>query len=405
MNLQIQKYQKVNKYIVFFAIIYVFFFPTSINGNIIGSMWVIRNFTAIVFSVYIASVYNIQKKKFFVAIFFISLLSILTVTTSSFCRNNDFRVSYASLSGFIPTLIFWCIIFKKNNLKGDLAIKLIHIISVILCIWGLGLVLNNSFIISLTKNLYSQLQENMFDNMILLRGKPVMSFGTHSMSAFFLLIVYYYNCVLIKEKKGNNFQYIYMIIFIYLETCLSSNTALLAIAIMTLLFVWSNNSTKAKLIAIFFAVLIIFYFLYTGRLYAFVNEITSGSNSEKHGIEARYFSGIYNGNFYMISHYFGVGFLRSASNFFRMNDSAIIYLFTQGNAPAVIMAYYLMYNFLKKNMCKYANISFALFMIWELVSASTFISPKMIFAQILTIFIINSISTKESDVLDEFEKA
>lgn len=395
----VNKDEKRIKRLLFIAIFFVFFFPTSLNRQIIDNMWIVRNGIAIVIAFYYVLRYKLSRRPFYVAITLTSLLLLLTCTTSILQQSNDYRIAYASLSGFIPTIMLWCVAsFEDNKVEKKYAVKVVDVISIIICIWGIGLVLDNQLALNFTEFFYTQLTDDMFQNMIVLRGKPVMSFGTHSMAAFFVMIVFFFNCVIIREKQESILQYIYFIIFIILEIELSSNTSMLSIVVMAGSFIWAKNTPLSRTIAIIMIVLAFAYFYYTGVLTEFITGITEGVNSESHGFEARYLSGIYNGNFYMATHYFGVGFLRSASNYFRMNDSGIIYIFTQGNIPALAMAYYLMYSFMKRLMSKYHLLTFGLFFIWEFISASTFISVKMVFAQLLAIILINSIcSNTESE--------
>ena len=283
----------------------------------------------------------------------------------------------------------------KISIDTNDAKKVLHVLTVIILIWGWGLVFQISPIVSLTSSFYSQLNENMFTNMVTLRGKPVMSFGTHSMSAFFVLIVFFMNCVELKENKGNWLNYVYMALLFALIIPMRSNTALLAMAVMAVLFLWTNNNHITRIIAILAVAGGVYYALTQGELYEFVYSITNGTNSQAHGIAGRYLNGIFTNNIKIALNYIGVGFLRSDSGVFRMNDSGIIYLFTQGNIVAVILSYGLMYGFIRRNTVKYSLLIFLLFFLWEFISASTFISVKMVFAHIMTILIINSFTQNQ----------
>ncbi len=379
------------KILICVAIFYVVFFPTSIAGKIMGYIWVLRNLFGFLIAIILAS-HNIIKKKTLTLVGILLLfLSILTITTDLLYANNDFEVSWSSLSGFLPTLLIWTMTFRDGSVDVKFGKKIIAFLSIAFCIWGWGLVFQNGMLNDITKGLYSQLNDNMYANMVEIRGKPVMSFGTHSMAAFFILIVYFYNCVLIKEQKNTPLTYAFLVVLFLLEIPLDSNTAVLSMVVMLFLLIWARNTAVTRIISIVIITIGVGYALYDGFIIEFVSDIVFNAFSDSHGFQGRYLSGIYDGNFYMMKNYLGVGFLRSDSRFFRMNDSGIIYLLTQGGLPALIITYYLMYNFFKRNIRKYHKITFCIFFIWEIIATTTFISVKMVFAHILTMFLINSI--------------
>lgn len=382
------------------AIFYVAFFPTSIGGNIIGSMWMIKNLTAFVIAIIVAQKNKILRKPFYFTLLLLLWMAVLSVTTKTFYNNgnNDFDIAWASMSGLIPTLLFWCIRFDDNYLEVYDAKKVLHIFTIILLIWGWGLVLKIEPIVNFTSSFYSQLKENMFENMVTIRGKPVMSFGTHSMSAFFMLLLFLLHCIEVKEGNGDWKNYVYMALLFTLVIPMQSNTALLVMGIMALLFLWTNNTHVTRIIALFALGAGIAYAFTMGDLTDFIYSITRGTNSQAHGIEARYLNGIYTNNIQIALNYIGVGFLRSDSGVIRMNDSGIIYLFTQGNIVSVILSYGLMYKFINRNISKYSIITFLVFFLWEFISASTFISVKMVFAHIMTIMLINGFVEKRGNI-------
>lgn len=383
---------KPHMVLLLIAIFYVAFFPTSIGGRIIGSMWMVRNLSAIVIAIIVTQKNKILRKPFYYTLFLLLWMTLLSFTTKAFYNNgnNDFSIAWASISGLLPTLLLWCVKFNDNYLDVNEAKKIFHVFTIILLVWGWGLVFGIGFITNFTSAFFSQLNENMFTNMVTLRGKPVMSFGTHSMSSFFMLIVYFLHCVELKEGKGDWKNYVYMALLFALVVPMSSNTSLLVMVVMTILFLWTNNTHLTRFIALFVLAIGIFYAFRQGNLTEFVYSIIRGTNSQAHGITARYLNDTYKTNIEIALNYIGVGFLRSDSGVIRMNDSGIIYLFTQGNIVSVILSYGLMYAFMRRNMSKYGKITFLIFFIWEFISASTFISVKMIFAHIMTIILINS---------------
>lgn len=396
--------------LILIAIFYVVFFPTSIGGHIIGNMWMVRNLSAILIALIIAGRNRLLRKPFTYTMGLLLWLGILSFTTKSLYNggNNDFSVAWASMSGLLPTLFIWCIQFDKNPLDIRDTKKILHILTIVLLVWGWGLVFQIGPIVSFTSSLYSQLNENMFTNMVTLRGKPVMSFGTHSMSAFFVMLVFFFHCVEVKEGKGSAINYVYMALLFSLVIPMRSNTAILTMAVMAVLFLWTNNTHLTRIIAVVAVGAGIFYALTQGELYEFVYSITRGTNSEAHGIAGRYLSGIFTNNIQIALNYIGVGFLRSDSGTFRMNDSGIVYLFTQGNIVAVILSYGLMFQFMKRNISKYSILTFGLFFIWEFISASTFISVKMVFAHVMAMIFINGLVQKEgmeSNERAEFEQS
>lgn len=373
------------------ACFFVFLFPTSMGGVIVSNMYIVRNGLGGFIALILAINNRVLKKNVLWTLALILWLTMLTITTSIFYQPNDFRVAYASISGFLPTVLIWCVTLRKRDVGYKNANRFLLIISFCIILWGWGLVINNTLIYNFTKALYSQLKDNMFDNMVTIRGKPVMSFGTHSMAAFFVLMVYFFHCVVVREGKERPVNYICMALLFLLEVPLNSTTSMAALALMLFLLVWAKNNWYTRVITGILVIVGVIYFYQSGFISDFASGILFGTNANHHGFDARYLSGIYSGNIKMATEYIGVGFLRSASDLFRMNDSGFVYLFTQGNIPAVLVAYRLMYDFFKRNLSRYAKICFAMFFIWEFVSASTFISVKMVFAHILTFYIINGI--------------
>ena len=388
-------------FILAFVEIQVFFFPTSFNGHIIGNIWMVKNLSAFILILCLLRYSYIPRKEFINAFFLVAWLMLLTITTKLLYNagNNDFDVSWASLSGFLPTLLIWCMVIPGLKLPLKDAEKAINFLSVIMIVWGWAMVAKIPIVINITQNLFSQLNDSMFENMVLIRGKPVMSFGTHSMAAFFILLVFYYNCLLIKAGRASLFRFAILLLLFLLVIPLRSNTVLVAMAVMAALMLWVTNNAKIRLVVLILLVSVGLYYYSTGIISSFVEEIVLGEHSSSHGIAARYLGSAYENNFKIVWNYIGVGFLRSESGYFRMNDSAIIYLFTQGNVIAVFLAYKIMYSFIKKNTTRYHLLTFCIFFIWEFISASTFISVKMVSAQLLTVLFINSIwSDTELDV-------
>lgn len=391
-----------NLVLVLIMIFYMAFFPTSINGKIISSMWAVRNFSAFFIAVYLLLKNSFLKRPFIWVFLYLSWLGVLTITTGiAYFNSSDLRVSYASISALIPTLFIWCISFNDTRMRLDTTVKIIDILSGVICTWGWLLVANYSPVVELTRSFYSQLTETMFDNMIVIRGKPVMSFGTHSMSAFYVLLFFLLNCILVREKKHSIYNYIIMALLFLLEIPMDSNTALLAMGIMLLLIIWANNNKYTRLLVVSIFIIAIVFASLKGYVSLLFEEASEMFSSSSHGITARYLTGRYTGNFRMITNYIGVGFLRSSSNSFVMNDSGIIYLLTQGNIPGLLIAYSLMYGFLRRNLNKYHVIIFGILFIWEIVSATTFVSVKMVFTQMFFIFAINGVVGEKGELLDE----
>lgn len=389
------KWEIVNRCLLLIAFFYVVLFPTSVGGVISDNVWIPRNILAFVVALYIVFKNGVNRTPFIIALLLVGLLMLLTLTTYLLGESSDLKVAYASVSAFASTIVMWCITFQDTEISEKFIKVFLNVFTALLCIWGLGLAWNNELAVTFTQTWFSQLTEDMFENMILIRGKPVMSFGTHSMAAFFLLVVYFYNCIMIREKKNSFLQYIYLGIFIYLEFCLRSNTAILAIVVMVFLLIWAKNNILTRLFVSVVVIIVVYYMVKSGYVEEFLSYILLNPQADKHGLEGRYFSDMFDGNYEMASKYFGVGFLRSRTDYFDMRDSGIIYIFTQGNIPALMMSYFLMYYFLRRNLNKHYNKIFILFFVWEIISSSTFTSVKMIFAQVLTIFIINNLCRKK----------
>lgn len=376
------------------AIFYVLFFPTSIGGVIIGNMWMVKNIFGMLVAVWVWKSNFLDPKAKRYAIASIMVLILFTLVGLAFADPcwGDLRIAWASISGFLPSVLFWCVSFRSLVIEGKSANKLLLILSAIMIIWGWGLVLTVPSIESFTTMWYSSLNEEMLSNMMS-RGKPVMSFSTHSVSAFFVTLLFYLHCISLRHGYANILNYICMILLFLLVIPMTSNTAMVMLAIMAILFMWSTKSNTTRIVFVAICVLAFSYYWSTGFINDYIDVIVYSSSADSHGLEARYGSENYFGNIEVIMSIGGIGFLRSNTEFFEMRDSGFIYLLTQGNVILLFLIYLLRYKFLKRNQPYYSWITILLFLLLEFITASAYISVKIVFAEIMVMCFVNSFTT------------
>lgn len=395
--------RKNNILLLAISVLFVLFFPTSINGIIFPNMWMVKNILGLIISIWIFSNYKLDYKAKCIGLASFFILCFFTIWGLAFAnpRWGDLRIAWASVSGFIPTCIIWCISFDNLRFPSRIANNVLVILSLILIIWGWGLVLKYPSIEAFTYRWYSSLNDNMLSNM-LSRGKPVMSFSTHSLSAFFVTLFFYLHCIALRHRVAGIMNYVCMLLLFLLVIPMTSNTAIVMLGIMVALFLWSSKSNATKFILLIVCSLCFFYFWNSGLIGNYIDEIVNGTNADAHGIEARYKSDFYSGNIEVISSIGGIGFLRSSTEFFEMKDSGFLYLLTQGNIIVLFLIYYLRYIFYKRNQQQYVSLTLALFFLLETITASAYISVKVVFAEILVILFINSFVS--NNVLFKFKK-
>lgn len=398
--------QSKSTYIILaIAIFYVVFFPTSISGVIFGNMWMIRNLLGIFIALWVCKINNIDPNAKKNGILTIVVLSIFTLIGTVFANNywGELRIAWASVSGFLPSCILWCISFENLSISGKNANRILIILSAILIVWGWGLVFTVSPIENFTIQWYSSLHEDMLTSMME-RGKPVMSFSTHSVSAFFITLFFYLHCVALRHGFAGPINYVCMLLLFLLVIPMTSNTAMIMLAVMASLFMWSSKSNITKAILVLFCALVFYYYWDNGFISSYIDSIVNATRAEAHGLESRYGSQMYNGNIEIISSIGGIGFLRSNTEFFRMIDSGFIYLMTQGNLLVLCLVYLLRYKFYKRNQIQHVWLTILLFLLLEFITASAYISPKIVFAEILVILFINSFVADDNGIIYTYEQ-
>ena len=379
------------------AIFYVMFFPTSIGGVVAGNMWMVRNILGLFIAIWICKTNSIDPRAKKIGMAAIIVLFCFTAWGLLLAQSNwgVMRIAWASVSGFLPTCLIWCITFGDLSISGKMANKLLVILSAILIIWGWGLVFTVPFVENFTIQWYSSLNEDMLSSMMS-RGKPVMSFSTHSVSAFFITLFFFLHCISLREGYANVINYVCMLLLFLLVIPMTSNTAIVMLGIMALLFMWSSKSTFTKLALIIVCLSVFWYYWDNGFISMYIDGIVNGTNAEAHGLGARYDSGNYDGNFEVIKSIGGIGFLRSSTEFFEMRDSGFIYLMTQGNIILLTLIYILRYQFFKRNQKQYAWLTILIFLLLEFITASAYISVKIVFAEIMVMLFVNSFTLRKS---------
>ena len=388
-----KKINRTDKVVFLIAIIMFAFFPFSRNGQIYQSLYIFKNLFTIAFVLF----YGIKRgyvdvKQLMIVIAVHSVLLLFTFTASTL-SNISFKIDFASYSVIVPLTLLW--IFKfRSNINVNNMDKIFNLFNVILIIWSLGIIFNVGWIKTITFNNYSQFADYTLPNM-LSRNKPVMSFGTHSISSFstFMMFMTNYITVKIRTDRKNYINVIFMLFYLFINVMTLSNTSLLAsLAIIFFLFKPKKNFLKTLLLLLLLFIVMIIIVdsgildQYTYRLFY----------QERNGFLARYFGELYSSNFEFIKSYGGMGILSSINNDFFLIDSGFLVLLSRGNIILVILFFAALYRFLKINLpSKYLFHIFIPIVAFEFAASLLLLDIRPIFLQILIIIYLKSITNEK----------
>lgn len=325
--------------------IFGMFVPSSVDAKIQVLPVYYPIITLIAFMLLILINGNLNKK-FLIAALIINFI----VWFGTFINPGDRIRNLAGLGYINISLLFLLNLSKEYRIEYSK--KFFDIANIIVIIIGFLMIFSSndiiySFFISYYSDFYPELLPNM-----LMQGKPVITFGTHSLSAFYLFIFFYLN---IKTYNVLNKKVYLIFSLIYLYFCfeLNSNSGYLFLLFGIVLLL---NYLKLKiLVTTSFAVIFGVYILTDPLGF---NQILNGikllvidiTSSDINGVLGRY--SLYGNQYNNLSYISENPFLPtglSAINGLTFHDSGIIATTLEGTILLTVIFYGALYLFLKSN--------------------------------------------------------
>lgn len=383
---------KIDKSIYIISIIMFAFIPFSYNGIIYQSIYIAKN----IFTIFLVIFYGLTrgkiiKKQLIIVINIHIILFFFTWIAKNFSPIS-FKVDYASYSVIIPLTLLWLFKFDDSICVNKIDL-IFNALNIILILWSLGIIFEIQWVKILTYNNFSQFSNYTLPNM-LSKNKPVLSFGTHSISSYATFMLFMLNYITIRIRKGqkNIINYIFMWSYLFTNIMTFSNTSfIVSFVIIFLLFKSNKQIIKTFTMGIILIVVVLiiinigFLDLYTYRLF----------NQSNNGFLARYSSERYYMNFEFIWNNGGLGLLSDKNNEIFLIDSGFLVLFTRGNILLVILFYYGLMKFIVINIKK----KYSLFILlpifsFEFAASLLLLDIRPLFLIIIIIIYLNTISNE-----------
>lgn len=386
---------RTDKIVFLIAIIMFAFFPFSRNGQIYQSLYVFKNLFTIIFVFFYGVKRGHINLKQLIFVSSIHVILFFFTFTAVALSNTSLKFDYASYSVIIPLSIL--LIFKfEDSIYVKEAEKIFNVLNVIFILWSLGIIFDNELIKTFTYNNYSQFADFTLSNMMSL-NKPVLSFGTHSISSFMTFMISMLNYVAIKIKKDqkNISHYIYIYFYLFINIMTFSNTSfLVSFVILFMLFKPSKRVLKTFGMIIILVTIVVIV-VNSGILDQYLDRLFNRVNN---GFLARYSSDLYSKNFEFIMNYGGLGLMSDINGDLFLVDSGILVLFSRGNIILVGLFYYSLYNFIKINIDKsYRYLVFFPFLIFEFAASLLILDIRPIFLLLFSIIYMKTISQKPNN--------
>jgi len=345
-------------YIIYALLLVGFFFPSSYHGIQLKICFFIISFLLLAsFSFFI-------KLNRLNIIFFAAAnlsLAIFTIWASLWFSEYSFGVYF----NFFPFTVLLLTNFRGYPGKRAESIGNFQLmVTWLIIILGVGIILGNDFIDNFLINFYSFAYESLLPNMLAAR-KPVMTFGTHSVAAFFLFFLFFFN---IKTYRviGRLKYLITSIVVLLLLIFIRSNTALGYSCLAFIILIGTFAKRKSSLFIA--GGIIVGIFLYVSVIDPTIIEVFSNYNvldiltSNSNGLAGRYSndSVLKPTIDYIIENpLIPVGLTFSKKLYF--TDSGFILYLVRGSIFLVFAIYLGFYSFLKNNMIDKPLIKYVFF--------------------------------------------
>lgn len=330
--------------------IFVFFYPTSINGEILKSSNYVITYYLI--STIIAVLYSINGKfNLFSLKSFMGILLYMCLATSIAHVVLDGEVSIARIVYVMtPAIIFS--FSKERIISFKISLIINEIITIIILLWNICIMLDIWIIPEVTINYYSQF--NWFTTIVFVNKRsPIFTFGIYSYGALFYALLFLYWIHIIDVLRVDHAHvkryYIYSISFILFQFLMNGSVSILLGLIMLLILFNTLRKSKIGFFVMPFLFVILSIFMYL-QDYNW-SRIFIGTSTN--GFASRYLSTLFLNNLNVIkATIFGIGFTIIPNQDILYTDSGYLVLFTMGNIFLPIYLYSSMYKFLKKSLDK-----------------------------------------------------
>lgn len=288
-------------------------------------------------------------------------LLLATIIASFYFQSYSFGIYL----NFLVLSLVLTLKIRRSNIS-DYIQYILLICSWLLIILGFGIITQQAIISDFLKSYYSASYDELLTRVIL-RMKPVGTFGTHSISAFFMFILFYLN---LKTYKSLD-KIIYLItaiVILFLLVFIRSTSSLLYLAISV--FLLFELFAKRKLQSIVFISIIIaalgYFIIYSPKVLELLTDFDVDSilNSQGNGLSGRYSekSVLRPTIDYILDNPFvPIGLTHSDDLYY--TDSGLIQYVLRGSLLLFVGIYLGFYNFLKTNLLRKNNAYFLLFVV------------------------------------------
>lgn len=288
---------------------------------------------------------------------------------------------------------------KYQSYLVNFSMNILNVATSITLLIGLGIVCKFRPITNLVIGSYPYFYDGLVESMVF-QGKPVISFGTHSLAGFYLFLFFLMN-ILAFIKKRSSLNLIYSLLFMLLLLTVKSTTSLLFLLLAIVIFLvmcffWKKSIFGLALsICIFLGIVVIVQF----DLLELLRDNLLGKDS-LNGLSVRYRQGgvIYNQIVEILKNPFiGTG-TRSIDGTFYI-DCGITHVAARIGIVGMIIFYGLFYRFIKNNIRHryWGIVLFSLFVLFE-VGFANLLYFRTVMTLPFVIFFI-SIFVKEKNEL------
>jgi hypothetical protein len=174
----------INTAVLISVLVMGMFLPTSINGQRTNSLNYVNFFIALaVYTVLIFRLGYVSQKKVWAFCAIVGLMILFTLTTS--------LVAYSLSVGILYMVagVLFCIDIKNIRVGPGIGIAFI-IVNAINIAMGIGMAAHSGLVDDFVAKNYAYFYDQLLPRM-LIEGKPVLTFSTHSLAGFYLYVLFY----------------------------------------------------------------------------------------------------------------------------------------------------------------------------------------------------------------------
>lgn len=280
--------------------------------------------------------------------------------------------------------LFFCVVllFQMDFSKGEsndenlvsYVISMLTIATGIIIFLGIGIIVKFTPVTRAVIGSYPYFYDGLVESMVS-QGKPIISFGTHSLAGFYIFVFFLLNLlVFLKKKRVTNF--IFSLVMMSFLVAIKSTTSyvyliLAGIILLTVCFFWNK---KIFVVGIIISVLAgIGLVMKTGILDTLKSNIVGKDSLNGIGIRYRKGGVIYNQIVNILKNpLVGTG-TRSIDGTFYI-DSGITHVAARTGIAGMLIFYTMFFNFIRNNLKKlsWVVIVFLIFMSFEVGFANLF---------------------------------